>query len=232
MEELRQANCLLSTNNMDYDGVITTPLGSTRRTTVPWKEPPRQRLVLDSGTDYPLAGSECLVIHKHNTSISFSGAIPGDPFHKRELVDVITWIITKDGQHILIKIVGAVDNTSNDSQETLLSPTHIRAGGHYVNDIQERHGGEEVVVVNGVTMPLSSNGVHLYYKCYKPSRSDANGDVVVVTQNKIFNHNWDLDVLQGRHIQTWLLHHSRVAMMRMRFKSLYMELPPTWVSNF
>ena len=97
MEEWRQANCLLSTNNMDSDGVITTPLGSKRRTTVPWKEPPRQRLVLDSGTDYPLAGSECLVIHKHNISISFSGAIHGDPFHKRDLVDVITWIITQDG---------------------------------------------------------------------------------------------------------------------------------------
>ena len=98
---------------------------------------------------------------KHNTFMNFSGAIPGDPLHKRELVDVITWIITKDEQHILIKIVGAVDNTSNDSQETLLSPTHIRAGGHYVNDIQERHGGKEVVVANGVNMPLSSNGVHL-----------------------------------------------------------------------
>ena len=198
MEEWRQAKCLPSTNNMDSDGVIATPLGSTRRTTVPWKEPPRQRLVLDSGTDYPLAGPECLVIHKHNTSISFSGAIPGDPFHKRDLVDVITWIITKDGQHILIKIVGAVDNTSNDSQETLLSPTHIRAGGHYVNDIQERHGGEEVVIVDGVTMPLSSNGVHLYYKCYKPSRSDADGDVVVVTQHKIFN-----PVAEANKAKTW-----------------------------
>jgi len=172
---------------MDSDRVIITPQGSKRRTTVQWKEPPRRRLVLDSGTDYPLAGSECLVIHKHNTLISFSGAIPGDPLHQRELVDVITWIGTKDGQHILIKIVGAVDNTSNDSQETLLSPTHIRAGGHYVNDIQKRHGGKEVVVTNGVNMPLSSNGVHLYYRCYKPSRSDADGDIVVVTQNKIFN---------------------------------------------
>ena len=113
-------------------------------------------------------------------------------------VSQTTWIITKDGQHILIKIVGAVDNTSNDSQETLLSPTHIRAGGHYVNDIQERHGGEEVVVVNGVTMSLLSNGVHLYYKCYKPSRNDANGDVVVVTQNKIFN-----PVAEANKAKTW-----------------------------
>jgi len=69
----------------------------------------------------------------------------------------------------------------------LLSPTHIRAGGHYVNDIQERHGGKEVVVAYCVNMPLSSNGVHLYYRCYKPSRSDADGDIVAVTQNKIFN---------------------------------------------
>ena len=160
--------------------------------------PPRQRLGLDSGTDSPFAGSECLVIHKHNTSISFSGAIPGDPFHKRELVDVITWIITKDGQHILIKIVGAVDNTSNDSQEILLSPTHIRAGGHYVNDVQERHDGEEVVVVNGIAMPLSSNRVHLHYKCYKPSRSDADGDVVVVTQKRIFN-----PVAEANKANTW-----------------------------
>jgi len=122
MEEWRQAHCLLSTNTMDADGVIITPQGSTRRTTVQWKDPPplRRRLVLDSGTDYPLAGSECLVIHKHDTFMSFSGVIPGDPLHKRELVDVITWVITKDEQHILIKIVGAVDNTSNDSQETLL----------------------------------------------------------------------------------------------------------------
>jgi len=102
---------------------------------------------------YPLAGSECLVIHKHNTFINFSGAIPGDSLHKRELVDVITWIITKDEEHILIKIVGAVDNTSNNSQETLLSPTHIRAGGHYVNDIQERHGGKELVVQMASTCP-------------------------------------------------------------------------------
>ena len=117
MEEWRQANYLLSTNTMDSDRVIITPHGSTRRTTVQWKDLPRQRLILDSGTDYPLTGSECLVIHKHNTFISFSGAIPGDPLHQGELVDVITWIITKDGQHILIKIVGAVDNTSNDSQK-------------------------------------------------------------------------------------------------------------------
>jgi len=81
----------------------------------------------------------------------------------------------------MIKNVGTIDNTSNDSQETLLSPTHIRDGGHYVDDIQERHGGKEVEVAHGVTMPLSSNGVHLYYKCYKPSRSDADGDIVVVT---------------------------------------------------
>ena len=77
--------------------------------------------------------------------------MPGEPFHKRELVDVITWIITKDGQHILITTVGPVDNASNDSQDT-----HIRAGGHYVNDIQEHHGGEEVVgaSTNDVTFDI------------------------------------------------------------------------------
>jgi len=168
------------------DGTIVSPV-TTRRTHVQWDHQPRYRLVLDSGTDYPLAGCECLVVHRHDYYISFSGAIPGDPLHYKELVDVITWIVTSSGISKLVKIVGAVDNTNNTYQETLISPTHIRAGGHHVDDIQARHGGNEVIIANGIKLPLSSNGVHLYYKCHKPRQGDINKPHITLTQKVVFD---------------------------------------------
>lgn len=58
--------------------------------------------------------------------------------------------MTSSGISKLVKIIGAVDNTNNTYQETLISPTHIHAGGNHVDDIQAHHGGNEFFIAGVV----------------------------------------------------------------------------------
>jgi len=169
------------------DGIITSLSHLLRRNQVKWSIGPGDRLILDSGTDYALAGHSCLVIKRHKIFLPFGGAIPTDYTHYKELVDVITWVRTGDGREHLIKIISAADNTTNKLQETLLSPTHIRVAGHSVYDCHRHLGGKQSIFANNTELPLWSNGVHLFYKLRRPNKSDISKHAILFTGKNI----WD-----------------------------------------